>query len=61
MRSVSETDAKNISKSTLSEYLKLELVTLKTVRLNPIARNSSETKQSRKKYCNEVLRNMQKT
>lgn len=57
-KTVFETDAKQISKSTLSDYLKSELITLKAVRLDPIARNSIETKKSRKIYCNKVLRNM---
>ena len=34
---------------------------MKSCRLDPIARNSEDTKNSRKKYCNEILRKINRT
>lgn len=60
-KTVEETSAKKVAKSSLSSYLKAELITLKSCQLDPVARNSVDTKESRKKYCNEVLRKIHRT
>lgn len=50
-----------IQASTLSKYLNGRLITLKKVRINPIARNSIETKKQRIEYCSKFLDNSRKT
>lgn len=60
-KAVDDADCPDICESTLSEYLKKECITLKECRLDPVARNSDETKESRKKYCKEFLSNLNKT
>ena len=57
-KTVREKDADKIAKSTLSDYLKDQLIALKSVRLDPVARNTDENKESRKKYCNLILNNL---
>lgn len=57
-KTVREKDADKVAKSTLSDYLKDQLITLKSVRLDPVARNTDENKESRKKYCNLILSNL---
>lgn len=54
-KTIHETNASKIVNSTLSSYLKDQLITLKSVRLDPVARNTEENKESRKKYCNLIL------
>lgn len=60
-KSVNENGSKKIVKQTLSNYLKSELITLKSVRINPIARNSKHTKNLRIKYCKDYQKNPNKT
>ena len=50
-----------IQPSTLSNYLNGRLITLKKVRLNPVARKSTETKKQRIEYCSKFLDNSTKT
>lgn len=47
-----------ITASTLSSYLNGQLVTLKKVRIDPIARNSDETKRQRIEYCSNFMDNL---
>lgn len=60
-KSTNENGSKKIAKQTLSNYLKSELITLKNVRINPIARNSKHTKNLRIKYCKDYQKNPNKT
>ena len=50
-----------ITLSTLSSYLKNELITLKQVRLDIIDRNSTSTKSQRKDYYRSFLVNVSRT
>lgn len=60
-KAVEESNFPRVAKSTLSSYLKTRLITMKSCRLDPVARNCDETKESRKTYCADFLRNLSRT